>query len=279
MGSNCPSRQEAPRGPDPGELTVKVLKLHSCDVRLLCRMLLLNVRPEQLKGRLLRKARRPVVSKSMVRSSITRIDRICIVEMQLTGGPSATQTLRLGVPSVLWLHPASANASATAENGRDRVIGICFSLHPVMVPLETDQCRVARPTTDERSAPSPECPHASDQNANHDRLCDHRRQRRRGRSGVFAPASASFSTPMICSSVNLVLFISSVLLSGPDPNRDWRKIRGSRQQDPAALLASLKFTGSPSALQPAGQIAGRMLRMAMPAFGRMRRLVKSPPIA
>jgi hypothetical protein len=45
---------------------------------------------------------------------------------------------------------------------------------------------------------------------------------------VFAPASASFSTPMICSSVNLSLFISSVLPSGPDSNRDWRKIRGSR---------------------------------------------------
>ena len=34
---------------------------------------------------------------------------------------------------------------------------------------------------------------------------------------------------MICSSENLVLFISSVLLSGLDYNRDWRKIRGSRQ--------------------------------------------------
>ena len=34
---------------------------------------------------------------------------------------------------------------------------------------------------------------------------------------------------MICSSENLVLFISSVLLSGPDSNPTWRKIRGSRQ--------------------------------------------------
>ena len=34
---------------------------------------------------------------------------------------------------------------------------------------------------------------------------------------------------MICSSVNLLRFISSVLLSGPDSNQDWRKIRGSRQ--------------------------------------------------
>src|SRR3546814_9612810 len=33
---------------------------------------------------------------------------------------------------------------------------------------------------------------------------------------------------MICSSVNLVLFISSVLLSGPDSNQTWMKIRGSR---------------------------------------------------
>ena len=33
---------------------------------------------------------------------------------------------------------------------------------------------------------------------------------------------------MICSSENLVLFISSVLLSGPDSNPTWRKIRGSR---------------------------------------------------
>lgn len=37
---------------------------------------------------------------------------------------------------------------------------------------------------------------------------------------------------MICSSVNLVRFISSVLLSGPDSNRDWRKIRGSRHLTP-----------------------------------------------
>src|SRR3546814_16897693 len=50
----------------------------------------------------------------------------------------------------------------------------------------------------------------------------------RAKSAVFAPASASFSTPMICSSVNLVLFISSVLLSGPDSNQTWMKIRGSR---------------------------------------------------
>jgi len=53
--------------------------------------------------------------------------------------------------------------------------------------------------------------------------------RRWARSAVFAPASASFSTPMICSSENLVLFISSVLLSRPDSNRSCRKIRGSRQ--------------------------------------------------
>src|SRR5690606_17464364 len=35
---------------------------------------------------------------------------------------------------------------------------------------------------------------------------------------------------MICSSLNLLRFISSVLLSGPDSNQDWRKIRGSRQR-------------------------------------------------
>jgi CheY-like chemotaxis protein len=34
---------------------------------------------------------------------------------------------------------------------------------------------------------------------------------------------------MICSSENLVLFISSVLLSGPDSNPTWRKIRGACQ--------------------------------------------------
>lgn len=49
---------------------------------------------------------------------------------------------------------------------------------------------------------------------------------RRARSAVFAPASVSFNTPMICASVNLVRFIVRPL-QGPDSNHSWRKIRES----------------------------------------------------
>ena len=51
---------------------------------------------------------------------------------------------------------------------------------------------------------------------------------RRARSAVFTPAYASFSTPMICSSVNLLRFFVCPSFR-PDSNRSWRKIRGSRQ--------------------------------------------------
>lgn len=126
IGSNCPSRQAAPRGPDPGKLTVKVLELQSCDVRLLCRMLFLNVRPEQRNGRLLRKARRPVISKSMVRSSMTRIDLIRVVEMQLTGGPSATQTDRLATSFWDCTQLANVNANAPVHASLDNVMYNAF---------------------------------------------------------------------------------------------------------------------------------------------------------
>lgn len=43
----------------------------------------------------------------------------------------------------------------------------------------------------------------------------------RARSAVFAPASCSLSTPMICSSVNRARFINPSSL-GPDSNRVWR---------------------------------------------------------
>ena len=49
---------------------------------------------------------------------------------------------------------------------------------------------------------------------------------RRARSAVVAPASASFSTAMIRSSLILVLFILSAFLSAPDTNRTWRKTSG-----------------------------------------------------
>ncbi|MEC9345809.1 MAG: hypothetical protein VYB54_06250, partial [Pseudomonadota bacterium] len=44
------------------------------------------------------------------------------------------------------------------------------------------------------------------------------------------PASASFSTPIICSSENLARFIVCPSFR-PDSNRSWRKIRGSGQHD------------------------------------------------
>ena len=46
-------------------------------------------------------------------------------------------------------------------------------------------------------------------------------------SAVFAPASCSRSTPMICSSVNLNRFIVRPLV-GPDSSCTWRSFRGSR---------------------------------------------------
>nr|WP_260690777.1 transposase [Rhizobium leguminosarum] len=44
----------------------------------------------------------------------------------------------------------------------------------------------------------------------------------RQRSAAFAPASCSFSTPIICSSVNLCFFIRPSL-NRPDSNPFWRK--------------------------------------------------------
>ena len=70
-----------------------------------------------------------------------------------------------------------------------------------------------------------------------------------GHSAVFAPASASFKIPMICSSVNLVRFIVRPL-QGPDTNRSWSKIRGSGQ------VASLFFRLRPKVAKPAHQFDG-----------------------
>lgn len=46
---------------------------------------------------------------------------------------------------------------------------------------------------------------------------------------VFAPVSTSFNTLMISPSVNLVPFMRSVVISGPDSYRDRREIRGPCQ--------------------------------------------------
>src|ERR1700760_2516356 len=48
----------------------------------------------------------------------------------------------------------------------------------------------------------------------------------RARSAVFAPASCSFSTAMICSSVNLARFICPSFIR-PDSNSAWRKFAGA----------------------------------------------------
>src|SRR6202035_479419 len=50
----------------------------------------------------------------------------------------------------------------------------------------------------------------------------------RARSAVFAPASCSRSTPIICSSVNLARFICPSLRR-PDSNSAWRKFAGAGQ--------------------------------------------------
>ena len=47
-------------------------------------------------------------------------------------------------------------------------------------------------------------------------------------SAVFAPASCSRKTPMICSSVNFDLFMSGPL-HGPDSSIRWTSYRGSQQ--------------------------------------------------
>src|ERR1700688_4097329 len=48
----------------------------------------------------------------------------------------------------------------------------------------------------------------------------------RARSAVFAPASCSRSTPIICSSVNLARFICPSF-TRPDSNSTWRKLAGA----------------------------------------------------
>jgi hypothetical protein len=48
----------------------------------------------------------------------------------------------------------------------------------------------------------------------------------RSRSSVFAPASCSFSTAMICSSVNLARFICPSFVRS-DSNSFWRKFSGA----------------------------------------------------
>src|ERR1700731_2702970 len=50
----------------------------------------------------------------------------------------------------------------------------------------------------------------------------------RARSAVFAPASCSRSTPIICSSVNLARFICPSF-TRPDSNSAWRKLAGAGQ--------------------------------------------------
>jgi hypothetical protein len=59
----------------------------------------------------------------------------------------------------------------------------------------------------------------------------------RARSAVFAPASCSFNTPIICSSVNLARFICPSFVK-PDSNSIWRKYSVAGQAKPNTLDAA-----------------------------------------
>src|SRR5690606_32834632 len=62
----------------------------------------------------------------------------------------------------------------------------------------------------------------------------------RARSSAFAPASCSRRTAMICSSVNLLLFICPSFKRGPDSNREWWKfpVAGQSPVFVAAIVSS-----------------------------------------
>src|SRR5665213_1192488 len=71
----------------------------------------------------------------------------------------------------------------------------------------------------------------------------------RARSAVFAPASCSRRTAMICSSVNLIRFISPSLLRGRTPNlrggnTQWR-VTGHRPQHGMPTMALLTSSSGP----------------------------------
>src|SRR3974390_266789 len=64
----------------------------------------------------------------------------------------------------------------------------------------------------------------------------------RARSPVFAPASCSRRTAMICSSVNLFRFIRPSPPEGPDSNSRWRKssVAGHRPNDEFDYFRALR---------------------------------------
>src|SRR6202171_385046 len=66
----------------------------------------------------------------------------------------------------------------------------------------------------------------------------------RARSAVFAPASCSRSTPIICSSLNLARFICPSF-TRPDSNSAWRKVAvaGQRHRDIEQAALLLQFGG------------------------------------
>ena len=105
---------------------------------------------------------------------------------------------------------------------------------------------------------------------------------RRARSAVFAPASASFNIPMICSSVNLVRFIVRPL-QGPDSNQSWRKIRGSGH---LALMTWSPFLDRPAGRHPVlsgphsskGDRFGSMFRGSKPRWLALRPLEEHRPL-
>ncbi|MBP7135012.1 MAG: hypothetical protein KBA57_01485, partial [Sphingomonadaceae bacterium] len=76
-------------------------------------------------------------------------------------------------------------------------------------------------------------------------------------------ASCSFKTAMICSSVNLLRFISSDSVDGPDSTQIWRKLRGSdhygsgdRVSNPPMNGAVAHFLKVPGGREYLGRVPG-----------------------
>src|SRR3954470_22895699 len=72
----------------------------------------------------------------------------------------------------------------------------------------------------------------------------------RARSAVFAPASCSRSTAMICSSVNLLRFISPSFKQGPDSNLSWWKLPVAGQAAPIRRYLLDQFRHQGGAVEP-----------------------------
>src|SRR4051794_16056054 len=86
----------------------------------------------------------------------------------------------------------------------------------------------------------------------------------RAKSAVFAPASCSRSTPIICSSVNLARFICPSFRR-PDSNFNWRKSAGAGQKD---ILDLTSYTHKLSVVN--GHLIGNGVDIEIDKFEEVR---------